>query len=46
MNNCNTEIEIIKGEDITKSLLQIKDNNIQVENGHRIVKINNQKHFI
>ncbi|MGX7087384.1 ISL3 family transposase [Gemelliphila palaticanis] len=46
MNNYNTEIEIIKGEDITKSLLQIKDNNIQVENGHRIVKINNQKHFI
>ena len=46
MNNCNTEIEIIKGEDIAKSLLQIKDNNIQVENGHRIVKINNQKYFI
>ena len=46
MNNCNTEIKIIKEEELTKSLLQIKDKNIKVENSHRIEKINNKKYFI
>ena len=46
MINCNTKIERIKEQDLTKSLLQIKDTNITLKNTHRIEKIEGQKYFI